>query len=502
MDRMKKIVLWLLCVAVAMPLLAQTELAPKKSYLVADFNEKELDNMLEICQKGGFEYLLVRTPFSTFGHYQWNPEFAADDQTVARMVQKAETVGIHLGLLVRPDAISENDAYFKPQYFKQFKREGEVKLYSDITADQRDFTLRRNDVIKGVASLNLLLVDDELISYGAMEPVGELMLLYYCTRGAYGTAKAAHSTTAKAFKIWDSPLRFVAPDGELLDSVSMQLNRGIEASGVAFVLKVGESGQELLDASVRVRQVERWDGDQDVEKNGLGWIAIHAADPKRNATSFDDVEWMMTKAAGFDAGYGLIIDKKALKVHGQLDEILEMIRQWDQLRSANSFSADQREDLRDPYLDWHLDKVDDHHFTLSQWNFSRRYKCKFVKEESLLLTGEPWEWKAEAQGRFGLRLFVEGEVPVVNPMVNTEVGLVMFPCTIQPGQSLMYGFDDVAYVMDANCKKIAEVAIEGISVLPKGTSEVTFLCETENEGDRPEVTLRYITIEKTEQIVK
>lgn len=499
---MKKIVLWLLCVVVAMPLFAQTGMAQKKAYLVADFNEKELDEMLQICHKGGFEYLLVRTPFSTYGHYLWNPEFAADDQAVARMAQKAEEEGVHLGLMVQRDAISVNDSYFKPQYFKQLLREGEVRLFSEISADERNFTLCRNGVIENISSLNLLLVDDELISYNAMEPVGELVLLFRCTRGVYGTNKAPHDTKSPAYKIWDSPLGFVAPDGDLADSVRMQLNRRIEAAGITFVLEEGELSQELLDASVRVRQVERWESDESATKKGLGWIPIRAADQKRNATSFDDVEWMMSKAAGFDAGYGLIIDKKALKAHGQLDDILEMIRQWNQLRNANSFSAEQREDLRDPYLDWHLDKVDDHHFTLSQWNFSRRYKCKFVKEESLLLTGEPWEWKAEAQGRYGLRLFVEGEVPVVNPMVNTEIGLVMFPCTIQPGQSLMYGFNDVAYVMDANCKKIAEVAIEGISVLPKGTSEVTFLCETENEGDRPEVTLRYTTIEKTEQIAK
>ena len=499
---MKKIVLWLLCVVFAMPLLAQTEMVPKKSYLVADFNEKELNDYLEICKKGGFEYLLVRTPFSTYGHYQWNPEFAANDQAVARMVQKAEAAGVHLGLLVQSDAISENDAYFKPKYIKQFLREGEVRLFSDITADERDITLRRNDVIKGISSLNLILVDDELISYGTIETSGELLLLHHCTRGAYGTAKAPHSNKANAYKLWDSPLRFVAPDGDLVDSVRMHLNRRIEASGADFVLQAGEPGQELLDLSVRVRQAERWESDVNTTKNGLGWITIIAADQRRSATSFDDVEWMMSKAAGFDAGYGLIIEKKAMKEHGQLDEILAMMRQWDQLRYANSFSATQREDLRDPYLDWHLDKVDDQHFSLSQWNISSRYRCNYVKEQSLLLTAEPWEWKADAEGRFGLRLTVEGKVPVVNPMVNTEIGLVMFPCTIQPKQSLMYDFDDVAYVMDANCKKIAEVNIEGISVLPKGTSEVTFYGEIKKEGDRPEVTLRYITKEKSELIVK
>ena len=78
-------------------------------------------------------------------------------------------------------------------------------------------------------------------------------------------------------------------------------------------------------------------------------------------------------------------------------------------------------------------------------------------------------------------------------MINTEKGLLMFPCTIKLGQRLLYDGGEVAYLMDENYKILKEITIEGVALLPEGTSKVHFYGETEKEGAVPEVTLRYIT---------
>ena len=491
---MKKLVYLLLCLSLVGRMAAQNSLEPKQPYMVADFNEKSLESMLALCQKGGFEYLVEHTPFSTFGHYQWNPEFAPNDKAVARMAVKAEAAGVHLGLLVQPDAISENDAYFAARYSKHFLREGRVELYSDLAENDIDIALHYTEVIQGVSSLNLILVENELISYGTIERAGDLLLLHHCTRGACGTRAASHPANAEAYKIWDSPGRFVVPDETLRDSVQWHLNRRIEASGITVTLQAGEPGQELLDGSLRVRQTERWAESDGVAKTGcLGWIYIYAANNKRDAISMDDVEWLMSKAVGFDAGYGLLIDQKAMKEYGQLDAILEKIRQWEGLRQTGNLTQAQRDELRDPYGDWHLEQEEDGRLALYQWNISRRYNCRFVEADSLFIGAEPWDWKAEADGAFGLRLQVSGKVSIKDPMINTEKGLLMFPCTIKLGQRLLYDGGEVAYLMDENYKTLKEITIEGVALLPEGTSKVHFYGETEKEGAVPEVTLRYIT---------
>lgn len=495
----RKSVLLFLCLTMIGWLSAQSNSEQKKAYLVADFAENQLVTMLDLCHQGGFEYLVQRNPFSSYGHYEWNEDFAKNgEKSVVRMVQTAEKAGVHLGVLVQSDAISVDDPFFSPQYFKHLKRQGEVELYDAINADVRDITLRRNDVVKAPSTLNLILIDDELISYGTMEFAGEMVLLHRCTRGAYGTKNVPHSVDAEVYKIWDSPERYVEPDDHLRELVRKELTKRLNKVGIDFVLYKGDEGQEVLDESIRVRQVERWENDG-VKNGSLGWIMLRTADKKRKNTTMEDIEWMLSKAASFDAGYGLVIDAKTVSDQGMLGEMFETMKRWNQLTKDGAFTESQKELMKDPYIDWHLTE-EDSVFLLYPIDVSRRFQCEFIEEDAGLLTADKWEWTSDDGDRFGLRIMVEGNTEMRNPMVNTEKGLVLFPCTISPGQTLVYDFKDVAYVMDANYKTIEEVNIEGMSELPKGSSEVYLLCEADPEAERPVVTVRYITREKPEVI--
>ena len=466
-------------------------------YLVADFAEKDLQAMLNLCHQGGFECLVVKTPFSTYGHYEWNATFAPDgDLSVRRMVQDAKGQKVTLGLLVQEDAISLNDAYFAPKYFNQYQHSEPLTLFDEMSVDDVDIAIYCNEALKSLTTLNLLQIDNELISIGTMEIAGDLVLLHRCTRGLYGTQRTHHDVNAKVYRVWDTPERFVIPDGELREAVHQHLTERLEAGGVSLALSKGASGQEVLDKSIRVRQVERW-ADEDVTNNTLGWFMIHASDKKRSATSTDDLEWMLSKAAAYNASYGLMLDSKAMKSLGSLPDMLALMRQWNQLTRNNAFSAVHKEVMKDPYLDWHLESQGDSLFLLYPLRFSRRYQCAFQKTDTTLLQAEPWMWKVEEDKHYGLRLHVDGEVEVANPMINTTKGLVMFPCTLKPGQQLAYNFGDYAYVMDANYNTIMTVAMEGLPELAQGDNEVVFFCEVDPSTEQlPVVRLRYITCEQ------
>ena len=98
-----------------------------QTYMVSDFAEDELESVLDLCERGGVEQVLHKSPFSSYGHYEWDPAFASKgDRSVARMVQKAQEAGVRLGLLIHEDAISLNDSYFAPRYFKQLRKTGPV----------------------------------------------------------------------------------------------------------------------------------------------------------------------------------------------------------------------------------------------------------------------------------------------------------------------------------------------------------------------------------------
>ena len=179
-------------------------------YLVSDFYEEELGQVLWLCHQAGFEYLLHRYPFSTYGHYEWNPSFAKKgDRSVVRMVNEAAEEGVHLGVFAQVDAVSVNDSYFSPPYYSQLLRQGQVRLLDDLTADQTELTVYKSEVFNTPSTLNLLLMGEELLSYGTLEPVGDLLLLHHCNRGLYGTMSAAHRASESVYKLWILPSVFV-----------------------------------------------------------------------------------------------------------------------------------------------------------------------------------------------------------------------------------------------------------------------------------------------------
>ena len=478
-------------------LLCFTARVHSQPYLVADFAEKDMPTMLDICHRGGFETLVVMTPFSTYGHYEWNETFAPEgDISVRRMVKASEDEGITLGLLVQEDAISINDAFFAPKYFSQFRHTEPLVLFDEMAAEDVDIALRRNELFRSLSALNLLLIDEEVVSFGTMEFAGDLVLLHHCTRGLYGTKRTAHDINAKVYRIWDDPERFVFPEGELLSMVRQQLTERMEAANINMMLSKGSAGQELLEESIRVRQVERWES-EGIGNNCLGWFVVHAADKKRFATTREDLEWVLSKAAVFHASYGLVLDPTVLRSHGSVSEMLPLIKQWNDLTRQDAFTTRQKEVMKDPYLDWHLERQTDSLFMLYPCNYSRRYQCVFQEVDTGLLQSEKWVWNAEEEGRFGLRLQIDGEVEIVNPMINTSKGLVMFPCTMKPGQRLFYDFGDNALVVDANGNTMEEVVVEGLSELAQGDNEVSLFCEVDPQAEqRPVVRLRYFTHEQ------
>lgn len=468
-------------------------------YVLSEFKEKDLGTMLDICRRSGINVLIQKTAFSTYGQYEWNEDFAPQgDASVRRMVTEAEKSGVQLGVWVQENAISTDDALFSPEYYKQYRKGGRLELYCDISEDENTIAMRRSDVLKEPASLNLIMIDDELISYSTLEFSGELTLIHRCTRGAYGTKASAHTVDAEVYRIWDSPDHFVEPEGHLRDMVRHSLDEKLQFFPVKLFKEV--AAQDWIEENIRVNQVERWEEGRG-SLSSLGWFMIRPSDKRRMGTTMEELEWMLSKAVGFGAGYGLVVDPKAVTDHGMMNELLDALNHWNRLLHDGMLSERQKSLLRDPYLDWHLEQSDSIHYWLHSQNVSRRFRCNLEELDEGVLRSETWTWSVEQGGRFGLRIQVDGDVEVINPMVNTTRGLVMFPCTIKPGQRLFYDFGDTARVVDASFHVVEEVAVEGLPELEVGNNEVYFICEVDpTVKQRPEVSLRYI-IRESEMMV-
>ena len=448
---------------------------------------------------------------------------------------KCRQAGLDLGLQVLANRIPTDSKHVTPKPSIHLLKQGTLQLLLPIEETQTEFAVYHSELFATPATINVLQIDDELVIYRSTEEVGDIHLFYGCVRGAFGTRRSPHSKDATVYKLWDTPERALLPDLELQDQMAQAQAKKLSKTTYDLLIfndlksyaynNLGESAighfldtmhkynpdkllqadlltpnskrflsrineNRLWNASMRTKIVETLTERQEYYRNNqmpwmIGNFQIHLADKNRQATSMEELEWFLSKAAAFDAGFGLDFSVETMRKHGLTNIMLNTIRTWETLRLSHAFSDKMKEALKDPYGDWHIKKDGDDFLLYPQHN-SRRYYCN--------LTDDHWEWNSPYTSPFALSIAVEGKGSISNLAIRTPNGVLHFSCSIKAGQYLIYDFEGNACITDLNYNKIGDVTAEGVSVLDEGISEVSFTCEVKTEErKKPEVTLRYYT---------
>ena len=467
-------------------------------------------------------------PLSTKS-YLCNEYAAKDAEFVA---QKCRQAGLDLCQTVWANRIPANTSV----NFDDLLKQGELELQLPIDATQTEFAVYHSGLFNKPAHLNVLLIDDELIEYRSTEAIGNVHVFYSCTRGAFGTKKAAHKKDALTFKIWDNidftfvptpwaqdkmilkeakksakhnapllvfnDLKSYAYNGfgdlaitQLLDTMqSYNPEKYLQADQIThsswhYLTRVNDN--TLWNASMRNTMTEKLLEKQAFYRSNmmpwmLGNFKIHLADKNRKATTMEELEWFLANAAAFDAGFGLDFETNTMRKHGLTDAMLSTINIWESLRLSGTFSETQKKAFKDPYSNWHIEKGEDDSYLLYPQYISRGYLCN--------LNDDAWQWNSPYKSRFALRIEVEGKGSISELNFHTPNGILYLPCTLKAGQQLVYDFNGNAYITDANYNKIKEVEAQGVSYLDEGISEVSFRCEAKSEDKKtPQVTVRFFT---------
>ena len=517
--------------------------AATKSCLVSDFSASDLDFILEKCQFSGLEYLCHSNAFGTLGHFKWNPDFVTgDDETVRILVEKAKSQGVKLGFRSFCNFISTDDAYVVPHFSDHLLKQGCLELQDDVTANQTDLAVYESSLFDKPMTMNVLQIGDELLTYRTTEVEGNIHLLHNCKRGAFGTKVSAHQKGERVYKLWDHPQGTFLADLSLQEAMSKRLAEIVNATGVSFFMFDGleacaYSGHDdyamarfatdcysawnhnvVNDANrlthnnwhihthmnwgelTRRGQLETQVKNLDFYRRNLlpamlGTFRLNLAERELECTSLEDVEWALSKAAGFDAGFGLSVPTIVMRNHGKINEIMNAVKNWETLRMAGVFSEGQKALLRDPYTEWHLEKVDEDLFQLYEMHISRRFRC-MVNED---FHRAEWQWDNPSASRYALRLCVEGKGTIRNPEIRTSEGVLYFPCVVKAGQYLLYDYSGKAYITDSNYNYIESVVAQGVSLLSEGISTIALLCEKEGK-DSPELSMRVMTRELNAEV--
>jgi len=386
------------------------------AYLIVDFGEDTIDRAIEMTKKAGLNYLYHSSPFESWGHFVLKKKLFPHGWDGLKMcVEKARRAGIRVGFHTLSNFITPNDTYVSPKPDPRLARIGASTLTGNIDAADMEIPVAAPDYFGKQTAMNTVVIGDELVAYDSVSTNAPWRLLN-CKRGAWHTQAAAHASGDSVAKLMDHPYKVFLTDADLTQEVARNIASLCNAAGTmqisldglegAWSTGMGQYGRTLLtttwynalkpelrgtinDASnpghfnwhvaTRMNWGEPWYAgfrksqtlyrfknqvffERNLMPHMLGWFAV------RPDTTVEDTEWMLARAAGYDAGFALATSlasaaqldadansADAMKKFGAMPAILKTVKTWESARMAGAFPSAVKALLRDNTKEFHLE---------------------------------------------------------------------------------------------------------------------------------------------------
>lgn len=423
-------------------------------YLITGFNEANFDEMLALTERLGFYCIYHEHPFETWGHFDLIPEeFPNGLDGMKACVEKAKARGILVGVHTLTNFITTNDPFVTSPANAGLMTYGGTLIAGSVDEKGTRIPIEDTTFFTRTSSLNAVLIGNEIIRYREVTRQRPFELID-CVRGSYNTQAVAHAKGEKIKKLMDHPYNTFFPDWKLQDAMIQNLADFFNQTGVSqldfdghegalytgygdyganyfaseFLKKVNHNvvnGSSIINHfywnnNSYINWGEPWYGtfrqsqqehrfslqpffERNYMPNMLGWFLLTPS------TSVEDVEWMMSVAAGYNAGYALVVSYKTYTTNPDMDRIIETIVRWEEAKKLNIFSETQRQLFKDTLNDFHLEKMADH-----QWMLHYYDKSYFMHTSTEKQPGEPaystWEFEnSGAEQPIHLQLQMNGE---------------------------------------------------------------------------------------------
>ncbi|MBI4324186.1 MAG: hypothetical protein HY674_02890 [Chloroflexi bacterium] len=419
------------------------KVAPRanESYLIVDFGEHNIEQAIAMTQAAGLRYLYHSSPFETWGHFRLKPNLFPNGWDGLRTcVEKARRVGVRLGVHTLSNFITPNDPYVTPKPDRRLARVGASALAADLDAGAKEIPVESPEYFQKKTDMNTVAVGDELIRYDSVSGEAPSRLLG-CRRGAWGTTAAAHRRDAAVGRLMDHGYKVFLTDALLSQEVARNLAKLCNHAGLREVGMDGLEGNwstghgqygrvlfteawyEALVPELRgqvrrsssnpahftwhvttfqnwgepwyagFRQSQtlyRFKNQLFFERNllppMLGWFSL------RPDTTLADAEWLLARAAGYDAGFAL-----ATSIHStaqltaadaspqtkNVAAILEAVKQWETARLAGAFPGEVKALLRDNQREFHLEPAGTGQWDLYPIESGRRGAAVRIKTKAI-----------------------------------------------------------------------------------------------------------------------
>ena len=458
-----------------------------KSYLISSFGESDVDEMIAYTKKAGLISLYHEGPFKSWGHFILNSnQFPNGREGLKKSVEKAHAAGLLFGIHTLTNFINTNDPYVTPVPDDRLSMTGSSVLVKDIDFDHKEIEVASPEYFNVEKNNNLhtVKIGKELVRYKSVTATAPYKLID-CQRGAFGTTPAAHRKGVAVGKLFDHGYRVFFPNLDMQREVAKNIADLMNETGVDHLDFDGHEGglasgegdyavnlfskdvydqvkHEFICGTSGSRHYfwhigsyynwgEPWYGgfkesmqqyridnqalfDRNFMPHMLGWYLL------AENTTLSEMEWMLARAAGYNAGFAMVARPEALRKNALTPVLLDAIREWELARTSNAFSKTQQEKLKDPKSEFHLEKINS-----GRWNlYTYSTSPVFVRQQFQRQPGEPthttWNfeqpWKDQPL-QFQLNVSgKEGAVTDIKIQVDnySEINL---PVQLTAGESLV-----------------------------------------------------------------
>jgi hypothetical protein len=521
-----------------------------KSYMISSYGEKDIDEMIGYTKRAGLVSLYHEGPFKSWGNFVLNPEqFPNGRDGLKNCVDKAHAAGLYLGMHTLTNFINTNDPYVSPKPDNRLSLTGSSTLTKSINAEQNTIELASPEYFNDEQGNNVhtVKIGSELIRYKSVSSTAPYILLD-CQRGAFGTTRSAHQAGDQVGKLFDHSYNVFFPNLDMQREIATNIANLMNETGVdhldldghegALASGQGDYALELFAKDIydQVKHDfiigtslsktfywhigsyynwgEPWYGgfkesmqqyridnqglfDRNYMPHMLGWYLL------AENTTLSEMEWMLSRAAGYNAGFAMVARPAALRKNSQTNQLLDAIREWELARNGNAFTKAQQEQLKNPKNEFHLEKRSEGKWTLHQYAMSP----VFIREKFERQPGEPthtnwdlqYQWK-EQPLQFRMQITGEkGSVKNIKMQIDNYMEL-LFPVELAAGESLVSDGTETIRYYDKNGKPKGSFKLQNkLPTVSAGAHKI--LIDSDFSGEEtPKIEVQFKGLSSSEDI--
>ncbi len=499
------------------------------AYMIMGFSEADIDKAIAYTKQAGLKYLYHDGPFENWGHFELKEDqFPNGYESMRNCVEKARADGLYMGTHTLSNFITTNDPYVSPVPDKRLAKVGSSVITESVNETQTEIPVASPKFFNQYKNNNLktVMIGEELIRYSGVTQEEPWKLLD-CQRGSWETEAGNHEKGTTISLLADHGYKVFLTDAELgievakntaelynqtgLCQISFDGLEGMRSTGMGnygeilftntwyenlsdeikkhYIADASRTSHYFWHIYSRMNWGEPWYAGfresqteyrlknqayfkRNLMPGMLGWFLM------KEETSVEDIEWLLARSAGFDAGYAFVTSYKALEENSNTNEILGMIGLWEQARMQNIFSDAQKALMQDINNEFHLEKEENAKFELT-----RIYSYKFKHEKKVRQPGEPlystFEFDSHTEKQnFEFIIHIQ-EASVTNIEIEVDnFKQIQIPGTFKSGQILKYTGGKEIKVLNKNWKVLKKVSIEGsLFEINQGQHQLTFDCK-------------------------